>query len=137
MTTRDQAAEQLRIAQRIESTATSFNPVWITYVAMCAAATFYVWGKVWAPDSLVPMWLTMSWVLAFVALIGVFAIFSPTARRGFGKRWTVMMALWTITWAGTILWTMTQTAAIAFSAIYLALAIGGPIWEGFANRVQR
>ncbi|MEJ6013362.1 hypothetical protein WG936_05870 [Corynebacterium sp. H127] len=137
MTTPDQAREQIHLADSLAHRASSFNPVWITYVAICAAGSFFIMGKHWAPNSLIPMILSLSWVVAFIAMIGVFAMIQPAARRGFSKRWGIMMVLWTVTWTLTTILEPTLNVAMSLSTAFLLLAVAGPIWEAIANRTVR
>ncbi|MFV8382058.1 hypothetical protein [Corynebacterium hindlerae] len=137
MTTPEQAREQLQLANSLSSRASSFNPVWITYVALCTAGTIYVMGRHWAPDSLIPTILSVTWTVVFCSMLGVFAIVQPATRRGFGKRWGVMMALWAITWVlATVLHASLDTAMF-LSTIFLLLAVAGTTWEAIVNRAVR
>lgn len=137
MTTPEQARKQLQLADSLSHRASSFNPVWITYVAICAAGTLFAMGKHWAPESPIPMYLSLTWTIVFCAMIAVFAMIQPATRRGFGKRWSIMMALWAITWMLTAFLGATLNVAISLSTAFLLLAVAGPTWEAIANRAAR
>ncbi|QGU01435.1 hypothetical protein CKALI_02735 [Corynebacterium kalinowskii] len=133
MTTPEQARQQLDQARQLEKNVTGFNPVWVTYVGLCTAGTIYAMGKFWAPDSLIPMILSLTWAAVSVAMIIVFAV-QKTARRGFSRRWLIFMALWGITWAATAIIQPNLDIAMTLSTLYLSLAFAGPAWEVVANR---
>ncbi|MEJ5998303.1 hypothetical protein [Corynebacterium sp. H130] len=135
MTTPQNAQEQLALAQSLERRASGFHPAWITYELICGATAMYAMCQYYAggaPQELII--LLMIWNIAATSLIGLFAKIHPSARRGFGTRWSVMMVVWMLTWAATTVIPTSLEVAMTEAIIFLILAIAGPTWEALANR---
>lgn len=135
MTTPQQAQQQLHLARDLEKRATGFSPVWITFVGICGGSAMYAMGQYYAGAATLPLiYLTLAWIIGFLCLVAIFAKIHPTARRGFGKRWGAMMALWTCAWVATVTLPTSLNVAMAEAIAFLILALAGPIWEAVANR---
>lgn len=132
MTTPEQAHQQLRHAEQLHRQVASFNPVWITYTGLCAAGSLFTMGKVWAPESPLPLSLALTWIMLSVCLIGIFS--AKRTRRGFGRRWLVFMALWAAAWLTSTVAPLTTDIAMMLTVAYMCLSFAGPAWEVWRNR---
>ncbi|MDU0479791.1 hypothetical protein QVA66_11170 [Staphylococcus chromogenes] len=138
MTNSADAQAQLNRAAHLTKHAAGFTPHWITYVGLCGVGSTYAIATSYAGSDSQPIFaFSMISVIILVSSIGVWNHFHPTARRGFGKRWGVMMALWTIAWAAAVFIKDNQGASFATAYVFLGLAVIGCTWEAAAGKTRR
>lgn len=134
--TPEQALEQLEQAAAFGRRAASISPAWLHFIAICAGGSAYpviahlsvVNGGTQGPA----LTIMFTWLALGVATIPLTARLTPI-RRGFGKRWGIMIGLWTVLWAVTIfgnnLFSLGLNANIALSIAFAILALLGPTYE--------
>ena len=98
------------LLDRAEATsrqAAGFSFAWLSYLALCAGGAITSVGLAYATTT------------------------SPPSRRGFGSRWTIMMAAWVILWTITSVFNahFTLGQGVAMAAAFLAAAAIGLVWE--------
>lgn len=138
MTTPEQAQTQLAEAERLSKNAAGFSPHWITYAGLCGVGSTYAIATYYSGDNNQPV-VTFSLisVIILVCAIGLWGYLQPAVRRGFGKRWGVMMAMWAAAWTATVNIHNNQLLAFTLAYIFLALAVVGSTWEAVAGKSAR
>lgn len=134
--TPEQATQQLQQAATLTQNAAKFSPIWLHFIAICAAGSLYSACAYFAAasgHSVIPVLIvTFTWILIGVTTIPVTARLNPI-RRGFGKRWGIMMGIWTALWIITALsqgvFDTGLTTAVALSICFAVVAAIGPTVE--------
>lgn len=120
-------------AEGFSRRAAQFPLSWVGYSIMCAIGTLYLVCAYLTNSTIpIPIWVVLGiWMSVGIILSAVLGFFSGPVPRGFGTRWVIMMAMWSIVWVFTVTSSDISTAIqlIAFSMIYLGLAVTGPVWE--------
>lgn len=136
------ARELLGIVRQSQmSAAPSLSPMWIPYSIFCVGGSTYpllsfAFAKA-GMGELIPILVLFGWVIVAAILMAI-TMRSAIKRqaRGFGGRWTAMMAAWGITFMVAIfasraavdgqlsVWTL-----VGIAALFAILAINGPVIE--------
>lgn len=134
--TPEQASEQLEQAAALGRRAAGLSPAWLHFIAICAGGSAYpviahlsvTNGGTQGPA----MIIMFTWLALGMVTVPLTARLTPI-RRGFGKRWGIMIGLWTALWAvaifGNNLFSMGLNANIALSIAFAFLALLGPTYE--------
>lgn len=130
----------------------ALSPMWITYAMMCTASAAYPLMAYSFQHAPLPIWvppvlLGVSLVAAVLFMGAALALMIRSGEksvRGFGKRWRVMMMLWTFCYTGTmsfIVPTNPENANLGLlfglACVFIVLAIVGPMWELIAQERER
>jgi len=126
------------LLDRAEATsrqAAGFSFAWLSYLALCAGGAITSVGLAYATTTdapVLPAWLAGGlWIFVGIVSIAAATTTSPPSRRGFGSRWTIMMAAWVILWTITSVFNahFTLGQGVAMAAAFLAAAAIGLVWE--------
>lgn len=137
----NEAREMIARADTLSRNAARFPLSWVGYTMLCTIGPLYLLATYLSgptPPSVI--WAVIgAWLIVGVLFSVGLGMLSRPAPKGFGTRWTVMIALWSAAWvfsvAGPDITTSTQL--VVQSLIYLALAAAGPLWELITLRNQR
>lgn len=129
------------VRQSQMSAAPTLSPMWIPYSIFCVGgSTFPLLSFAFAKagmSELIPVLVFFGWVIIAAILMAI-TMRSAIKRqaRGFGRRWSIMMAAWGITFMGAVfasraavdgqlsVWTL-----VGIAALFAILAINGPVIE--------
>lgn len=126
------------LLDRAETTsrqAAGFSFAWLCYLALCAGGAITSVGLAYAnvtDAAVLPAWLAGGlWVFVGVVSVAAATTTSPPSRRGFGSRWTIMMAVWIILWTITSVFYghFTLGLGVAMASAFLVAAVIGLVWE--------
>lgn len=134
--TPEQASAQLEQAAALGRRAAGISPAWLHFIAICAGSSAYpviAHLSVKNGGTQEPALIIMfTWLALGVITTPLTARLTPI-RRGFGKRWGVMIGLWTALWTVTIfgnnLFSLGLNVNIALSIAFAVLALLGPAYE--------
>ncbi|MBZ8177285.1 hypothetical protein GP475_00030 [Corynebacterium poyangense] len=124
--------------ERYSRNAARFPMSWLGYCMICGSGVFYLLGVSTSGYHLpLVFWVIFAlWTAAGLALSILLGVWSRCVPAGFGKRWTVMMMLWTFAWILTVSWaaTLESRFVLILGVLYVVLAVVGPVWELAAMR---
>lgn len=128
-----EAQDMLDTADRLARRAARFPASWIGYVMICAMSSMHLVAAYSAgPEfQLQVLAVTLPWAFAGMVMTIVLGFTLRPVPKGFGTRWSVMIALWTFGWVFSmpVQFELSTVMFLILGLYFLALAVAGPLWE--------